>query len=145
MALIDMKRKVNRLDWQAYMVAADQQEEAGNDATAAELRRRGGIMQTLVSAVHPRRYRGGKTVVVRGPLPGGGEFRAWISERLVKLFVRTNPDQWFVQYNLTPHCFLNPDYLPRRVLEMFEQRGGNKMPVAAIPVELRHAEIRKPF
>lgn len=87
-AILDIRKPKFRRDWSAYLVIADQYDDAGDEVTARRLRREGEMMRTLIEALTPACERSPyKTLVLKGELPCGCFYQAWVAKKQVTLTV----------------------------------------------------------
>ena len=123
----------NRHDWTAYLVLADQQEEAGDSEKAAKTRRAGRTMRIILDLVDqaaslPVRTRRRETL--RADLPTDGVNTFWVTVRAskleiaVKVYSQTTlplpPSEtpWNRTWlRLTRVCCSRPDYVPERIVK----------------------------
>ncbi len=137
----------NRVDWTAYMVAADQVEEegatghtAGTEAVkiAAEMRHAGAVLRVFtqgVTAIEPVDLE-----AVRCPLHNDDSipgklyvFRGYPKTIRVDFYPRRpmpGVGEFFIKIIFSRSCLANPRYLTRRVLQEFLPQHAPPLPAS---------------
>jgi hypothetical protein len=135
-AILDITRPKFRRDWSAYLVIADQHDDAGNDVRARVLRRQGELMRQMVERITPVCKEGPqkKTRRLVGTLPFGVSWQCNVARSQATLFVRwafqALPEGGCRRRSICLHmardliaCEGREDYLPERIREVFEAIG----------------------
>lgn len=131
-AILDITKPKFRRDWSAYLVIADQHDDAGDEVTARRMRREGETMRTLVEAIVPACERSPyRTLILRGDLPCELKYECRVSKLEARLVV------W-----LWVPSDLNPALLVRRLfarLHMSRQIIAEPTRQGYLPERIRRA------